>query len=103
MIDVDSSEGIVTVELTAQSKSLDELDAVTEAVREKGNCDVVLDFGNVEVIDSPGIMRLLDLRDAVTERKNRLVFSGVSDQTKSIFVVTGLDCVFEFSDGEAGD
>ena len=100
MIDLDSSEGVVTVELTAESKSLDELEAFTETVRDNGDCDVVLDFGSVEVINSPGIMRLLDLRDVVTEHEHHLVLSGVSEQIKGIFAATGLESVFEFSDGD---
>jgi len=97
MSDVDKNEHIVTVDLPVGSKRLEELDVVRKAVRRKRGCSVMVDFSKVDVLASEGIMRLLDLQELLQERKGHLILCGVSQPTKNVFTVTGLDHVFEFS------
>jgi anti-sigma B factor antagonist len=98
MSDTNLSDRIVVVDLFAEPKMLDELEAVTTAVRDKGDCDVVIDFCNVDIITSSGIATLMELRRLLHEHKHRLVLCGVSQAIQGIFAVTGLDRVFEFAD-----
>ena len=97
MSDFDKNDHIVTVDLPAGSKNLEELDVVRKTVRRKRGCSVMVDFSKVDVLASEGIMRLLNLRELLQKRKGHLILCDVSQPTKDVFTVTGLDHVFEFS------
>ncbi len=76
-----------------------ELKAVNEAVsKKKGNRDVVIDFSRVEIINSSNISNLLILHNLLQSTGHRLVLCNIATVTKCIFVVAGLDDVFEFAD-----
>lgn len=98
MIGTDLSEGIVTVDLSAAPKMLDELDTVVSTVRDKADLDVVIDFANVDILHSSGIAKLMKLREVLHERGRRLVLYGVSQAIQGIFAVTELDHIIEFAD-----
>ena len=60
--------------------------------------DVVLDFAAVHFINSSNIARLLKLRQTMRSRQRRLVLCGISTKVWGVFLVTGLDKIFDFSD-----
>lgn len=91
------SDGIVVVDLPAEPDMRDDLKAVTEMVREKGNFDVVMDFADVDIITSSSLSSLLKLQKMLSDCGHRLVLCGVAAATKSVFEVTGIDEIFEFS------
>jgi len=76
----------------------DELKTVTGIVRDRGDCEVVIDFSNVDIITSSSISKLLKLRKLLGDCGHRLVFCSVAAATRGIFTVTGLDGIFEFAD-----
>ena len=92
------SEDVILVDLPPEPQIADELKTVTEIVRDKGNCDVVIDFSSVDIITSSSLSGLLRLRKLLTDCRHRLVFCSVAAATRGIFAVTGLDEVFEFVD-----
>ena len=92
------SDNIVLVDLPAEPDMIDELKNVTEIVRDRGDCDVVLDFSGVDIITSSSLSALLKLRKLLTDCGHRFVFCNVAAATKGVFAVTGLDGVFEFAD-----
>jgi anti-anti-sigma factor len=92
------SEDIVLVELAQEPQIGDELKAVTEIVRDRGDCDVVIDFSNVDIVTSSSLSKLLKLRKLLADCGHRLVFCNVAAATKGIFTVTGLDGIFELAD-----
>ena len=92
------SENIILVDLPREPQIADELEAVTEIACNKGDCDVVLDFSSVDIITSSSISALLKLRKLLADCGHRLVFCNVAAATKGVFVVTGLDSIFEFVD-----
>ena len=92
------SEDIVLVDLPQEPEMGDELKTVTEMVRDRGDCEVVIDFSNVDIITSSSISKLLKLRKLLADCGHRLVFCSVAAATKGIFTVTGLDGIFEFAD-----
>jgi len=92
------SDDIILVDLPQEPQIADELKAVTEMVRDRGNCEVVLDFSSVDIITSTSLSALLKLRKMLTDCGHRLVFCSVAAATRGIFTVTGLDAVFEFVD-----
>lgn len=94
----DWSDDIVLVDLPQEPDMGDELKTITEITRNRGNCDVVIDFSSVDIVTSSGLSKLLKLRKLLTDCGHRLVFCNVAAATKGIFTVTGLDGVFELAD-----
>jgi len=94
----DWSEDVVLVDLPREPNMGDELKTVTELVRDRGNCEVVLDFSDVDIVTSSSLSKLLKLRKLLTDCGHRLIFCNVAAATKGIFTVTGLDGVFEIAD-----
>ena len=92
------SEDIVLVDLPPEPQLLDEIKAVTEILRDRGDCDAVLDFSNIDIITSSGLSALLRLRKLLSDCGHGLIFCDVAPATRGIFTVTGLDEVFEFVD-----
>ena len=92
------SEDIILVDLPQEPELGDELKTATEAVRDRGDCEVVIDFSNVDIITSSSLSKLLKLRKLVGDCGHRLVFCSVAPATKGIFTITGLDGIFEIVD-----
>jgi len=92
------SEDIILVDLPQEPEMGDELKTVTGIVRDRGDCEVVIDFASVDIITSSSISKLLKLRKLLGDCGHRLVFCSVAAATKGIFTVTGLDGIFEFAD-----
>jgi len=92
------SDEIVLVDLPQEPQMGDELKTVTEIARDRGDCDVVVDFSSVDIVTSSSISALLKLRKLLTDCGHRLIFCNVAAATKGIFTVTGLDGIFEVAD-----
>ena len=92
------SENIVLVDLPQEPQICEELKAVLEVVRGRGDCDIVIDFSSVDIVTSSSLSALLRLHKLLTDCGHRLVFCNVAIATKSIFTVTGIDELFEFVD-----
>lgn len=92
------SEDVILVDLPQEPETGDELTAVTQMVRDRGNCDVVIDFSSVDIVTSSSLSKLLKLRKLLADCGHRLVFCSVAPATKGIFTVTGLDGIFEIVD-----
>ena len=92
------SDNLKLVSLTREPQLGDDLLLVTALVLEKGDFDVVVDFSEVDILTSSSIARLLKLRKAVRDSQRHLILSSVSPRTKNVFVLTGLEGVFEFVD-----
>jgi anti-anti-sigma factor len=94
----DWSENIILMDLPGEPEMSDELKTITEMVRDRGDCDVVIDFSNVDIITSSSLSKMLKLRKLLTDCGHQLVFCSVAPATKGIFTVTGLDGIFDFTD-----
>ena len=92
------SEDIILVDLPQEPELGDELKTATEAVRDRGDCEVVVDFSNVDIITSSSLSKLLKLRKLLSDCGHRLLFCSVAPATKGIFTITGLDGIFEIVD-----
>ncbi|MHC4337693.1 MAG: STAS domain-containing protein [Planctomycetota bacterium] len=92
------SDDIILVDLPQEPEMADELKTVTEMVRDRGNCEVVIDFSSIDIVTSSSLSKLLKLRKLLADCAHRLVFCNVAAATKGIFTVTGLDGVFEIVD-----
>ena len=92
------SDDVVLVDLPQEPQMGEELKTVTGIVRDRGNCDVVIDFSEVDIVTSSSLAKLLKLRKLLADCGHKLVFCNVAAATKGIFTVTGLDGVFELVD-----
>jgi len=92
------SEEIVLVDLPPEPEMGEELKTVTQIARDRGDCEVVVDFSKVDIITSSSLSKLLRLKKLMTDCNHRLIFCNVAPATKGIFTVTGLDGIFEIVD-----
>ena len=97
----DWSENTILVDLSGEPEMGNELGAVTEMVHDRGDCDVVIDFSDVDIVTSSSFSKLLKLRKMLSDSGHKLVFCSVSAATKGIFMVTGLDGFFEFANDKS--
>ena len=90
------SDDISVVELADDPQFTDELDNLMERLEETPT-DVVLNFASVGFINSSNISKLLRLRKQMLASRQRLIFCDVNTQVWGVFLVTGLDKIFEFT------
>lgn len=96
------SDNIIVVELQDDPQFTDDMDTLLGMVGEQTDQDVVADFTGVNYLNSSNIAKLLKLRKQVIISSGRkLRLCGVSTHVWGVFLVTGLDKVFEFADGVA--
>ncbi len=92
------SENIILVDLPPEPMMSDELKTVTEIVKDRGDCDVVMDFSAIDIITSSSLSKLLKLRKMLLDLDHQLVFCNLAPATKGIFAVTGLEGIFKVVD-----
>ncbi len=92
------SENIILVDLSKEPEMSDELETIAEIVYDREDCDVVIDFSDVDIITSSSLSKLLKLHKPITKSKHRLVLCSVAAPIKGILKVTGLDQIFEIAD-----
>ena len=93
------SENIVLVNLHDDPQFTDDLNGVMQMVEAKSALDVVLDFRDVTFLNSSNIAKLLKLRKQVMINNDRSIrLCGISTPVWGVFLVTGLDKIFEFAD-----
>lgn len=92
------SEQILVVEPQDDPVFTDDLTAVVDEVSSRTDVDVVVNFTNVGYINSSNIAKLLKLRKILLGNQRRLVICAIDTNVWGVFLVTGLDKVFEFAD-----
>lgn len=85
------SESIILVNLPLEPRMFDELDVVAKTIRERRNCNVVLDFSGIEIITDPGIDRVSILYKLLIKHRGELVLCNVSRKIKDIFTSNRLN------------
>ena len=92
------SENIILVDLPSEPMMGDELKTVIEIVKDRGDCDVVMDFSSVDIITSSSLSKLLKLRKMQLDWDHQVIFCNLAPATKGIFSVTGLEGIFKTVD-----
>ena len=95
------SDEIVVVELQDDPAFTDDVTALCEELNGRKDVDVVLNFAGINHVNSSNIAKLLKLRKKLIINKRRLVLCGIETNVWGLFLVTGLDKVFEFADDKA--
>jgi anti-anti-sigma factor len=94
----DISENVILADVAPEPSLNEELRNVTETVRERGDCDVIIDFSKIDIVTSSSLSKLLKLRKLLMDCNRRLLLCCVARATRAIFSVTALDNVFEMVD-----
>jgi len=97
----DLSENILLVDAQPEPGLNEELRNAADVVRERGDCDVVIDFSHVDIVTSSSLSKLLKLRKLLMDCDHRLMLCSVAAATKGIFSITALDGVFEMVRNQA--
>ena len=93
------SESVLLVELQNDPQFTDEINSLLELIEERSDVDVVLNLQAVEFLNSSNIARLLKLRkQVVVTHQRKLKLCAISTHVWGIFLVTGLDKMFDFCD-----
>lgn len=92
------SDSIVVAELQDDPQFSDDLTTLLDQLDNDDTLDVVLNFASVKYVNSSNLARLLKLRKKVISTKRRLVLCGIETNVWGLFLVTGLDKVFDFAD-----
>lgn len=92
------SESILVVELQNEPQFSDDLNALFDTLEQGKKMDVALNFADVTYVNSSNIAKMLKLRKLVASKGGRLVLCGVNTHVWGVFLVTGLDKIFEFAD-----
>ena len=96
------SDNVLLVELADDPQFTDDLAAVLESVQHNGGVDVVLNFQNVSFLNSSNIARLLKLRKlTVINGHRKLKLCAINTHVWGVFLITGLDKIFEVYDDVA--
>ncbi|MBT3199903.1 MAG: STAS domain-containing protein [Phycisphaerales bacterium] len=94
------SDDITIVELSDDPQFTEDLDALMDSV-EKRPTDVVLNLSTLGFINSSNVAKLLRVRKVMLAVDRRLVLCDINAQVWGIFLVTGLDKIFEFTSNVA--
>jgi anti-anti-sigma factor len=90
------------VELADDPQFTDDLTGLLETIEDNSDHDVVLNFQNVTFLNSSNVAKLLKLRKLlVVNNQRKLKLCGVSTHVWGVFLVTGLDKIFEVYDDVA--
>jgi anti-anti-sigma factor len=92
------SENILVVDLQNEPQFSDDMNALFDSLEQADKLDVVLNFAEVTYVNSSNIAKMLKLRKTVLSNGARLVLCSVNTHVWGVFLVTGLDKIFEFAD-----
>lgn len=96
------SDNVLLVELGDDPQFTDDMAALLETVEQQGDLDVVLNFQNVGFLNSSNIAKLLKLRKILVINNHRkLKLCAVNTHVWGVFLITGLDKIFEVHDNVA--
>ena len=90
------SENITVVELSDEPILSEDLLSLLEDY-ESGPTHVVLNFATVGFVNSSALSKLLRLRKMTVSQHKRMILANVRSQTWGVFLTTGLDKIFEFT------
>ena len=90
------SDEITVAELADDPQFTDELNSLEDQLDPKPT-SVVLNFAAVSFINSSNVAKLLRLRKMTLGGQKKLILCGVNTQVWGVFLVTGLDKIFDFT------
>ena len=92
------SERILLVELSDDPEFTEDIVAAIDRAEKEPTLDAVLSFDAVSYINSSNLAKLLKLRRIMIQSDRSLRLCSVNSHVWGVFLSTGLDKIFEFSD-----
>ena len=92
------SEDVILMELPRELEKHAELQTVIGMVRDKGDCDVVIDFSHVDVVGGACLAGLLEVRRLLKDCGHKLTLCSVAPAIQGVFTIARLDDLFEFAE-----
>ena len=93
------SDDVLLAELQNDPQFSDDMNALLELVEERRDVDVVVNFSGITFLNSSNIAKVLKLRkNVMLNNRRRLKLCGISTHVWGVFLVTGLDKIFDFCD-----
>jgi len=90
------SDNVLLAELGDDPQFSDDITALVEQCGQNPHADVLLNFAAVTYLNSSNIAKLLKLRKVVQiGNGRRLKLAGISRHVWGLFLVTGLDRIFD--------
>lgn len=94
------SDEIILVDLVGDPELSEELGSLSDRI-EKEPKDIVVNFSKVKFLNSSNISRLLRLRKAALDGGRRLRLCEIPIQVWGVFLLTGLDSIFDVAEDTA--
>ncbi|MBN1505665.1 MAG: STAS domain-containing protein [Sedimentisphaerales bacterium] len=92
------SEDVIVVDLPWELEKQNELQTVIGMTRDRGDCDVVIDFSHVDVVGGACLGGLSELRRLLNDCGHKLTLCSVAPGTRGVFTIARLDDLFEFAE-----
>jgi anti-anti-sigma factor len=92
------SENVILVDLADDPQFTDDIQALIEQLSDNSRSDVLLNFSGINYLNSSNIAKLLKVRKLVLANQRKLKLCGIGTHVWGVFLVTGLDRIFEFAD-----
>ena len=90
------SQDMILVDLPGELKNQNELQTVIAMVRDRDDCDVVIDFSHVDVVGGACLAGLLEVRRLLHACGHTLTLCRVAPATRGVFTIARLEDLFEF-------
>lgn len=91
------SDTIWLVKLSSEPELSEDLNAARERLNAaEAMPDIVLDFSDVNHLNSSNLTQILRIRKVCIERDAKLLLAGLNDGIWAVFLTTSLDKIFEF-------
>jgi anti-anti-sigma factor len=88
------SDKIIMADLADDPELTDDLVALAERLEQEPK-DTLINFAAVRFLNSSNISRLLKLRKIILDSNKRLCLCGIAIQVWGVFLLTGLDSLFD--------
>ncbi len=92
------SDDVILVDLPEALDRHHELQNVLSRLRERGACDVVVDFSHVHVVGGMWLTHLQKIQSLVKGHGHKLILCNVPPATRGLFTIAHLDGLFEFAE-----
>lgn len=93
------SETVILGELSDDPQFSDDIAQIIEQCTNAPRCDVLLNFASVNHLNSSNLAKLLKLRKLVAiTNQRRLKLCQISSHVWGVFLVTGLDRLFDVAE-----
>jgi len=94
------SDKIIMADLADDPELTDDLVALAERLEQEPK-DTLINFAAVRFLNSSNISRLLKLRKIIMDSNRRLCLCGIAIQVWGVFLLTGLDSLFDVAEDTA--